>query len=270
MTLGLKGTIAYSERGNFPLGALVHVPTDHQRPAFAGAHPDERITSMPMLRYLPLVAILAATCMAPAAWAVDTPKAEIEALQRRVEAEPANPDAHFDLAMGLGRTVKLESGYTALKKVHDLDPTYADKVIARYKPMVEENKLNIEAQFRLAFGYFFKGYGFQLDADAAKGDPAKVDALRAESAKYKGMARTSFESILEVDPKYVWGYNYLGFLFGEANNLDQALTVLKKGLEVEDNAVGHFLIGQIYIKQGNMAGGVAEISTAMRMRGLNP
>lgn len=222
------------------------------------------------LRYLPVAVMMALTVMAPAAWAVDTPKAEIEEMQRRVEADPANPDAHFDLAMGLGRTVKLESGYTELKKVHDLDPTYADKVIARYKPMVDQNKQNIEAQFRLAFGYFFKGYSFELDANDAKDDPGKADALRADSAKYKGMARTSFQSILEVDPKYVWAYNYLGFLWGADGNLDQALTILKQGLTVEDNAVGHFLIGQVYFKQGNVPGGLAETTTAMRMRGLNP
>lgn len=222
------------------------------------------------LRYLPVAALVALTVMAPAAWAVDTPKAEIEQLQRRVDANPTDPDAHFDLAMGLGRTVKLESGYTELKKVHELDSTYADKVIARYKPMVEQNKQNVEAHFRLAFGYFFKGYGYELDANAAKDDPAKAEALRADSAKYKGMAKESFQTILEVDPKYVWAYNYLGFLWGADGNLDQALTILKQGLSVEDNAVGHFLIGQVYFKQGNVPGGLAETTTAMRMRGLNP
>jgi len=222
------------------------------------------------LRYLPVAALVALTVMAPAAWAVDTPKAEIEQLQRRVDASPTDPDAHFDLAMGLGRTVKLESGYTELKKVHELDPTYADKVIARYKPMVEQNKQNVEAHFRLAFGYFFKGYGYELDANAAKDDLAKAEALRADSAKYKGMAKESFQTILEVDPKYVWAYNYLGFLWGSDGNLDQALTILKQGLSVEDNAVGHFLIGQVYFKQGNVPGGLAETTTAMRMRGLNP
>lgn len=225
---------------------------------------------MRKLRLLPVVAVVALTFMTPAAWAVDTPKAEIEELQRRVAAEPNSPDAHFDLAMGLGRTVKLESGYAELKRVHELDPTYADKVIARYKPMVEENKQNIEAHFRLAFGYFFKGYGHQLDADAAKDDAAKAEAFRAESAKYKAMSRTSFESILEVDPKYVWAYNYLGFMIGSDGNLDQAMTLLKRGLEVEDNAVGHFLLGQIYFKQGNVPAGLSETTTAMRLRGLNP
>lgn len=222
------------------------------------------------LRFLPVAALLALTVMAPSAWAIDTTKAEIEQLQKQVEADPASADAHFDLAMGLGRTVKLESGYTELKKVHELDPTYADKVIERYRPMVEQNKQNIEAHFRLAFGYFFKGYTYELDANAAKDDPAKADSLRAESLKYKEMAKTSFRSILEVDPQYVWAYNYLGFLFGSDGNLDQALTLLKQGLAVEDNAVGHFLIGQVYFKQGNVPGGLAETTTAMRMRGLNP
>lgn len=221
------------------------------------------------LRLLPVAAIVALTLMTPAAWAVDTPKAELEELQRRVATEPNSPDAHFDLAMGLGRTVKLESGYAELKRVHELDPTYADKVIARYKPMVDANKQNIEAHFRLAFGYFFKGFGLQLDADAAKDDAAKA-ALTAESVTYKGMSRASFETILEVDPKYVWAYNYLGFMLGSDGSLEQALAMLKRGLEVEDNAVGHFLIGQVYFKQGNVPAGLAETTTAMRMRGLNP
>lgn len=220
------------------------------------------------LRTLPVAALLALTVMAPAAWALDTPKTEIEALQQQVEANPESADAHFDLAMGLGRTVKLESGYTELKKVHELDPTYADKVIDRYKPMVEANKQNIEAQFRLAFGYFFKGYGYELDAGAAKDEQA--EALTAQALTYKEMSKQSFQAILEVDPKYVWAYNYLGFLIGSEGNLDQALNLLKQGLAVEDNAVGHFLVGQVYFKQGNVPAGLAETTTAMRMRGLNP
>ncbi|HEY9899179.1 MAG TPA: tetratricopeptide repeat protein [Pantanalinema sp.] len=205
------------------------------------------------------VALAALTFAAPAAWAVDTSRAELEELQRRVDLDPKSPDVHFDLAMGLARTVKLESGYASLKKVIELDPTYADKVIATYKPLVDQNKQNVEAFFRLAFGYYFKGWSLQ------QADPAS-----AEGAQSKQLARTAFEAIIANDPKYVWGYNYLGYLIAESGDLEKAVGLWRQAISVEDNAVAHFLIGQAYMRQGKMAEGVMETATAMRMRGLNP
>lgn len=210
-------------------------------------------------RILVAVALATMTFAAPAAWAVDTSRAELEELQRRVDLDPKSPDAHFDLAMGLARTVKLESGYASLKKVIELDPAYADKVITKYKPLVDQNKQNVEAFFRLAFGYYFKGWNLQQQ------DPNSV-----EGAQSKQLARTAFESIIANDPKYVWGYNYLGYLLAEGGDLDKAVGLWRQAISVEDNAVAHFLIGQAYMRQGKMAEGVMETATAMRMRGLNP
>lgn len=211
------------------------------------------------LRLLTAVALATLTFAAPAAWAVDTSRAELEELQRRVDLNPQSPDAHFDLAMGLARTVKLESGYASLKKVVELDPTYADKVITTYKPLVADNKHNLEAAFRLAFGYYFKGWSL------LEKDPKSV-----EGAESKQLARASFESIIANDPKYVWGYNYLGYLIAEGGDLEKAVALWRQAISVEDNAVAHFLIGQAYMRQGKMAEGVMETATAMRMRGLNP
>jgi Putative Zn-dependent protease, contains TPR repeats len=197
--------------------------------------------------------------MTSPAFAADTSKAELDLLRQRVTAAPQDPGAHFDMAMGLARTSRLEEGWTSLKKVSELDAGYADKVIATYAPMVDENPQNIEAQFRLAFGHYFKGLNFQ---DQGQADAAKEAKLRAKKA---------FGHIIETDPQYVWGYNYLAYLLAEEGDLPAAVDTLKKAIAVEpNNAVSHFLIGQAYFRQGNHKDAVLEIGTAMRLRGMAP
>lgn len=212
-----------------------------------------------MRRATSLFMALGIALLATPAVAADTSKAELQVLRQRVEAAPQDPAAHFDMAMGLARTSRLEEGLTSLKKVAELDATYADKVIAAYAPMVEENPQNIEAQFRLAFGHYFKGLNFQEQGQA---EAAKEAKLRAKKA---------FGHIIETDPKYVWGYNYLAYLLAEEGDLPTAVETLKKAIAVEpDNAVSHFLIGQAYFRQGNHKDAVLSIGTAMRLRGVSP
>lgn len=222
-------------------------------------------------RTLLMAALLSATILSPSAWAVDTTKDELNELQHRVDLDPKNPDTHFDLAMGLARTVKLETGYAELQKVAALDPTYADKVIAKYKPLVEQNKMNTEAYFRLAFGYYFKGLNLKQSADTlAQTDKTKADAQYAESNRNKMLARDTFEAIITNDPKDVWGYNYLGYLVAEGGDINKSIDLWHQSLKVEDNAVAHFLLGQAFLRQNDMKDAIPELATAMRMRGLNP
>lgn len=212
-----------------------------------------------MRRATSLLLALGIALMTAPAMAVDTTKAELEVLRKRVEAAPQDPSAHFDMAMGLARTSRLEEGWTSLKKVSELDAAYADKVIATYRPLVEENPQNIEAQFRLAFGHYFKGLNLQ---DQGQGDAAKDAKLQAKKA---------FGHIIETDPQYVWGYNYLAYLMAEEGDLPGAVDTLKKAIAVEpNNAVSHFLIGQAYFRQGNHKDAVVEIGTAMRLRSMAP
>lgn len=225
---------------------------------------------MQALRPLFLAGLLSLTLTAPV-WAVDTSREELQQLQERVDQDSTNPDVHFDLAMGLARTVKLESGYAELKKISELDPTYADKVIARYQPLVAENKQNVEAFFRLAFGYYFKALNAQQTADSlARTDAEKAHEAALEVAKNKALAKQAFEAIIANDPQYVWGYNYLGYLLFEGGEIDKGVEQWRKAITVEDNAVAHFLIGQAFIKQGNVKEAVPEMARAMQLRGLNP
>ena len=216
-------------------------------------------------------AIALVVTLAGPALATDTSKEEIKQLQDATDKAPTSPDAHFDLAMGYARTIKLETAYAELRKVADLDPRYADKVVTKYEPLFKSNPKNVEAAFRLAFGYYFKGLNAQQDADTlAKTDKAKADAASQDATKYKAQARQAFQAIVEADPKYVWGYNYLGYMIAESGDLDQGEATWRKAIGVEDNAVSHFLLGQALMKQGRIPEGALETATAMRMRGLNP
>ncbi|HBN09188.1 MAG TPA: hypothetical protein DD435_11265 [Cyanobacteria bacterium UBA8530] len=174
----------------------------------------------------------------------DTSKEELELLGQRVQEQPLNPEYQFDLAMGLARTSKLEVAWGALKKVNEMDPTYADKVITRFGSLVQTNPQNIEARFRLAFGYYFKNQ--------------------------KDPARAQLEEIILVDPNYVWAYNYLGYFFAEKNDLAKASELWKKAIQIApENAVAHFLVGQAHYRNGQLKEAASEIALAMKLRGAD-
>lgn len=191
------------------------------------------------------------------ALAADIPKAEIDLLKRRVEQASASADAHFDLAMGYARTPELEKGFECLKKVQELDAGYHEKIINTYSPLVTENPSNIEAQFRLAFGYYYQG--------VILGQEGKT----GEAAAHRAMAKQAFERIINVDPQYVWGYNYLAYLIAEENDLPKAAEILKTAIAKDpDNAVSHFLLGHAYHRMGQKMEAMMELAQAMRLRAL--
>lgn len=184
------------------------------------------------------------------AWAADTSAGDIAMLEQAVQKDPSNPVPHFELAMGLARTSHIEQGWKELKKVNAMDPTFVDQVIAQYEPLVQQNGSNIEARFRLAFGYYFKGVN----------DPA-------EQAADTQKARDQFKAILALDPHYVWAYNYLGYLDASSGDIPSAVGDWKTAIQEDpNNAVAHFLLGQAYYKQGQMGDAVTELATAMKLK----
>jgi tetratricopeptide (TPR) repeat protein len=184
---------------------------------------------------------------APPAWA-DTTKEELAVVEYLAQQKPQDPDARFDLAMAYARTPVLEKAWEELQMVISLDKTYADKLIERLEPLAEESPHNVEAHWRLAFAYYFKG---REGAD-------KVAAAKARSA---------FEKILAIDPNYVWAYNYLAYMTYEAGDLAGAESLARKATEVAPrNAVAHFLVGQAMLKQGNPFGAAMSLARAMQLR----
>lgn len=171
----------------------------------------------------------------------------LTAFQRQVALNPNNPDARLDLAMAYCRTVWVEACYFELVQIHRLDPSFVDKTIKRYSEAVRRNPYDIEAHFRLSFAYFFK-------------DQKSPKAIEEQ------------QRILELDPKYVWAYNYLAFLaYIVENDLAKALRLASTAVDLEPtNAIAHFLLGQGYYKAGRLKEAAAEMALSARLRTTYP
>lgn len=211
-----------------------------------------------------------------AAWvgpvlAADTPREIVQALEARVREAPADPDAHFELAMALARTVKLEAGYRELTRVQELAPDYADRLFARLKPAADRDPDSQDALFRLAFASYFKALETRRSADALPPEEAEEAGKRRERAAFLIREATRyFERMAVQDPLDVWPLMYLGYLRLEAGDPDTALGLWRQALALQDHAVPHFLIGQLQLRRGQMVEGFRELSTAMQLRGLDP
>jgi tetratricopeptide (TPR) repeat protein len=190
-----------------------------------------------------------------AVWAIATPalaavptQSELDALRAQAAAHADSADAQFELAMAYARTPYLEAGWEALKRVNTLDPTFADKVVSRLEPKVALEPADAESRFRLAFAYYFQGK--------------------------KELARAQFEQLVALTPRDPWAYDYLGFLQAEANLVDEAYKTWQQALTIDpNNAVAHYLVGQIYYRQGKFLQAAGEIANALKLRstsGLQP
>ncbi|MBM3268709.1 MAG: tetratricopeptide repeat protein [Candidatus Sericytochromatia bacterium] len=178
----------------------------------------------------------------------DTGRDEILVLEQLARERAEDPDAQFDLAMGYARTPVLEKAIEALERVQALDKAYADKVIARFEPIAQENPENVEAHWRLAFAYYAKGRETATPAHVAR-------------------ARQAFEDILKLDSRHVWAYNYLAYITYEGGDLPGALDLARRAVEVgPDNAVAHFLVGQALLKQGQPFAAAFSLAKAMQLR----
>jgi tetratricopeptide (TPR) repeat protein len=205
------------------------------------------------------------------ALAADTPRELVQALEARVREAPADPDAHFELAMALARTVKLEAGYRELTRVQELAPDYADRLFARLKPAADRDPDSQDALFRLAFASYFKALEARRSADALPPEQAEESSRRRDSAAFLTREATRyFERMANQDPLDLWPLLYLGYLRLEAGDPEAALTLWRKALAMQDHAVPHFLIGQLHLRRGQMIEGFRELSTAMQLRGLDP
>lgn len=196
---------------------------------------------------LPLACMLMLSSPVLAATAT---QADLDAARARVTQTPDSADAQFELAMAYARTPYLEQGWEALKRVNALDPGYADKAVAKYEAAIAADPSDVEAHFRLAFAYYFQN---------------KKDEARAQ-----------MEQVVALAPQDPWGYDYLGFLIAEQNQsqLDEPTKLWQKALELDpNNAVAHYLLGQVYYRQGKFLQAAAAIGSALKARassGLSP
>jgi tetratricopeptide (TPR) repeat protein len=140
-----------------------------------------------------------------------------------LEESPSSNEAIFDLAMAYAYTGQIKKGWDLLKQV---PKEYAVVVVDKYEPLLNSPDMDWIMSFKLGFGYYF--------------------------LKEKSKAVNSFQKAYDKNPKNVWSLGFKSLVLGDEKKLDEAISVCKKALKQEENAIGiHFLLAEGYRKKGD-------------------
>ena len=176
-------------------------------------------------------------------WQIVNPDV-IQGLNNTVKKHP-NPNNYFNLGIAYAKTSYMEKSWAALKKTHDLDSNYFQKVITINQKKIVNNTSDVEALFKLSIAYYFTGN--------------------------KQISIMYHEKILKIQPKFIWSYNYLGFIFKEKGQLTRSINILQQGLKIDpENAMTHFLLGQTYYMKNMPDMAYQEIELGMKLKTKNP
>ncbi|NDD67519.1 hypothetical protein EBZ35_07735 [bacterium] len=165
--------------------------------------------------------------------------AELVSLKSVYTASPS-AESCFEYAMSLAYNGQVEKGWGVLKKIPTYDPDYAGKVVAKYRGVIAQSPSNWKAHFKLAFGYYFMN----------KKDLTVVHMERAAA----------------LDPQNPWPVGYLALVKGEMGQMDEAVRLAKRAIQLEPNAAAlHFLLSTGYYKQGKWVEASQSLVTSGRL-----
>lgn len=146
---------------------------------------------------------------------------EVTVNEQHFSQYPTSNAIRFDLAMSYAYSGQILNGWNMLK---ELDPDYSQVVIKKYETLFKNNPNEWKYPFKLAFGYFF--------------------------AKEKLKSIEMFHEVIKIKPDQVWAYGFIGLVYGEMGDADNAIVYCKKGINIEPNATGiHFLLAEAYRKK---------------------
>lgn len=172
---------------------------------------------------------------------------ELDQKKKAVEQNPNSPHAHFDLAITYAYTNHIEEGLDELKKVDEIDKNYAPVALELYSKEAETYPNDWKVRFRLAFALYFnkqKREAIEVLKEVADMEPKN-------------------------DPKRVWAYGYISLLYGELDEIDEAIEWVKKAISIDSNVAAlHLLLAAGYSKKGWGWNAFWEGVEALRLRAL--
>jgi tetratricopeptide (TPR) repeat protein len=170
-------------------------------------------------------------------------KDEISDKQWLVKVHPNDPQYHFELAITYAYSNMIEDGLNELKKVDEMDKTFAPKALKMYSKKARLFPNDWKIRFRYAFALYF--------------NDKKTEAIN------------EFKNIIKMQPKNVFAYGYIATIYGEMNDVDSAIDYSKKALAIDSNVAAiHLLLGSAYYKKGQSGLGFQETFEALRLRAL--
>ena len=221
---------------------------------------------------------------------------DINIARAQVSRYPDNPEAHFNLAIALSRTSRVEDAIKELRKTKLLirKPENAgtiDKKINEYKEILNNNpnaeELN-NIRYRLAFSHYLKAYliaknnvkneGKKEKKENKTKDPAKLNLFSSkilsaddkDPSIKKNLDRslTYFKDLLKINPKDAWAKVYYAFILAEQyNEINKAKELwIEITKDIPTNPAPYFFLGELHIKEGKLKEGILEISQALLLR----
>lgn len=191
-----------------------------------------------------LVFLLAETSPAAVDW-----KALIAGYEAEAKRNPGKVELHFRLAVLYAHEGRLVEGWEQLKRVDRMVGGEGGRLpVARVfmeeaQAALRRHPSDVFALYRLAFAAYF--------------------------GKRKELAMEAMQRAAALEPGNAWTMGYVGFLYGEREDVDQAITWWERGVRVDPrNAVLHYLLGLAYTRKGDMKRAGLHFALAYRDRTL--
>lgn len=197
-----------------------------------------------------LVVLLVVTLLASAARA-ERPDWRVLAdrYRQEVSRNPSSVEGHFSLAVVYAHEGRLIDGWEHLKRVDRLvggekgRGPIARRFMEESQASLRRDPDDVFALYRLAFAAYF--------------------------ANRKDVALRAMQRAASLEPKNAWTMGYVGFLYGERQEVDQAIAWWERGIRVDPrNAVLHYMLGLAYSHKGDMKRAAYHFTLAYRDRTL--
>lgn len=205
----------------------------------------------------------------------------VEYLQRAVQADPTDPDYHFNLALSLARVKDIAGATKQLKETIALRPAdteaknYLDAISGASsgaRPPLERIKRNYdEASFRqLAFAI-----ENAEEAQMAHSDPKKHAAMHVDQGKeqlrqgFYEEARDNFRKALALDPENSEAHVGLANAQIALNDLTGARSELDSTLRTQPTPDAYVTLGQLNLKENKLDAANQAIAEALRLEPNN-
>ncbi|GBR76345.1 hypothetical protein NO2_0907 [Candidatus Termititenax persephonae] len=205
------------------------------------------------------------------------------------EAQPHNKEYLFEFAMRLAVMGRVEQGGAVLKRIDELDDSYARTVLRRLEAERAAGRDNWWLRFKLGFVYYFLYEADQGRVDLAnrriKKNQTKPTAdsgsvIAAERAliaqrqpranRYKEASLANFYLVAVKKPEdylNAWGYAYMATVKAIEQDWAEAKDLIERAVAIEPNA---WAIRAAYMEalrqNGNYMAAAAQMSMALKLK----
>jgi tetratricopeptide (TPR) repeat protein/TolB-like protein len=208
--------------------------------------------------------------------------ASVEYLERAVQADPSDPDYHFNLALSLARVKDIAAAVRQLKETLTLRP--ADTEAKAYLGMISGNaasigRVPIERIKRNYDEASFRQLAFAIEnaeeTQMAHSNPKKHAALHVDLGKqqlrqgFYEEARDNFRKALALDADNIEAHVGLASAQIALNDLSGARSELDLTLRSKPNPDAYVALGQLNLKENKLDAANEAVAQALRLEPAN-